>query len=315
MMDIATPSVIGGSFTTGVNASVNLSFDEIMGAPTTTGLTILRNGTDPVTTGILFGGTTTNITIATTTTLVTTDFVKVNYVDAAGNWGDAVGNQVPDTQWFIGGSGNNTINVHTLNNNATVLVAATVFGNAGNDTIIGSNTRATTGIANPFGDVIFGGAGNDTITGGAGGDVLSGGLGADNFIFNLGDAVAMVALGNQQDFLFAALDPNGMDALVERIVDLGTQDKITLNGNLVEGSFLANTTNGLTNVNTFALVRGDYVREVFFREDAIGVDTMLFYDSSGAAGVQLAGVLLDGTGGMNFDISLLNGVNTITIMP
>lgn len=325
IMDIATPSVMGGSFTTGANASVTLNFTELMGTPTIAGLTILKNGTEAVTTGILFGGTTTNLTIATMASLATTDFVKVNYVDATGNWGDAAGNQVPDSQWFIGGSGNNTINVHAINGSVTVPVAATIFGNAGNDIIIGSNTTADINLlTNPFGDVIFGGAGNDTITGGAGGDILSGGLGgADNFIFNRGDAVAIVARGNAQDFLFAAFDPNGVDPLVERIVDLDTQDTITLNGNLRQANQNEfNTSAGLTADDTFALVRGDYVRGVFFKvgselnisnPDHIGDDMMLFYDNSTAAGVQLAGVLLDGAGGMAFNINTFGGVNTITI--
>ncbi|MEQ1674782.1 MAG: Ig-like domain-containing protein, partial [Candidatus Nitrotoga sp.] len=153
IMDIETPSVLGSSFTTGANASVTLNFTEVMGTPTTAGLTILKNGTEAVTPGILFGGTTTNLTIATTALLATTDFVKVQYVDAAGNWGDAAGNQVADSQWFIGGGGSNTINVHAINGSITVPVAATIFGNAGNDIITGSNTTATGG-ANPYGDVI-----------------------------------------------------------------------------------------------------------------------------------------------------------------
>ena len=318
IMDTITPSVGSGSFTTGANASVTLNFTEIMGAPTTAGLNILKNGTEAVTPGILFGGTTTNLTVATTTPLETTGFVKVNYVDAIGNWGDAIGNQVPDSQWFVGGSGSNTINVNTINGGATVPVAATIFGNAGNDIIVGSNTVAIAGVANPFGDLIFGDAGNDTITGGAGGDTLSGGLGADNFIFNRGDAVAMVARGQDRfgsHFIFSALDPNGVNALVERIVDLDTQDTITLNGGLTSGVF--NTTTGLTTANTFALVQGDYVRGVFFGIDPAGADTMLFYDnSSTTAGVQLAGVLLDGAGVMTFNITG-GGVNPaiITILP
>ena len=316
IMDIETPRVLGSSFTTGANASVTLNFTETMGTPTTAGLTILKNGTEAVTPGILFGGTTTNLTIATTASLATTDFVKVNYVDVAGNWGDAAGNQVADSQWFIGGGGNNTINVNTINGGATVTVAATIFGNAGNDIITGSNTTANVG-ANPFGDLIFGGGGNDTITGGVGGDTLSGGLGADNFIFNRGDAVAMATQGQDpfgSHFIFTALDPNGVDALVERIVDLDAQDTITLNGGLTSGVF--NTTTGLTTANAFALVQGNYVRGVFFGIDPDGADTMLFYDNSTATGVQLAGVLLDGAGGMTFNITG-GGVNPaiITILP
>jgi len=314
-MDIATPSVVGGSFTTGANASVTLNFNEIMGTPTTAGLTIFKNGTEVLTPGILFGGTTTNLTIATNATLATTDFVKVGYVDADGNWGDAAGNQVPNSQWFIGGNGNNTIDVHALNGSVTVPLAATVYGNAGNDVITGSNTAATANVANPLGDVIFGGLGNDTITGGLGGDTLTGGLGADNFIFNRGDAVAIVG-GDKGDFRFTPLMPNGIDMMYERIVDLDTQDTITLNGGLTLAA--AGTAgfndNGLTAQNTFALVRGDDTRGVFFRVDPNGADAMLFFDSSAANGVQLAAVFLEGAGG-SFGVSTLNGVNTITILP
>ncbi len=110
--------------------------------------------------------------------------------------------------------------------------------------------------------------------------------------------------------------PNGADVMYERIVDFDTQDTITLNGGLTQAAAGAAgfNANGLITANTFALVRGNDTRGVFFRVDPNGADTMLFFDSSANAGVQLAAVFLEGAD-VGFNVSNLNGVNTITILP
>ena len=67
---------------------------------------------------------------------------------------------------YVGGDGNETIDVSGMNN-ANIIVD--IDGGAGNDVIIG-------GAGN---DILVGGAGNDTITGGGGFDTLIGGTGND----------------------------------------------------------------------------------------------------------------------------------------
>jgi Ca2+-binding RTX toxin-like protein len=67
--------------------------------------------------------------------------------------------------------------VFTAGNGLASLIALTVDGGAGNDTITGGDGN----------DVLIGGDGNDTLIGGRGNDVLLGGAGNDTFVWNPGD--------------------------------------------------------------------------------------------------------------------------------
>ena len=67
--------------------------------------------------------------------------------------------------------------VFSAGNGLAPLIAITVDGGAGNDTITGGDGN----------DVLLGGDGNDTIIGGRGSDVLNGGDGNDTFVWNPGD--------------------------------------------------------------------------------------------------------------------------------
>jgi Ca2+-binding RTX toxin-like protein len=67
--------------------------------------------------------------------------------------------------------------VFTAGNGLAPLIAITVDGGAGNDTLTGCDGN----------DVLMGGDGNDTITGGRGSDTLIGGAGDDTFVWNPGD--------------------------------------------------------------------------------------------------------------------------------
>src|SRR5215218_8191062 len=70
----------------------------------------------------------------------------------------------------------------TAGNGLAPLIALTVDGGTGNDTITGGDGN----------DLLFGGDGNDTVTGGRGNDTAQLGAGADTFVWNPGDGSDMV---------------------------------------------------------------------------------------------------------------------------
>jgi serralysin len=85
----------------------------------------------------------------------------------------------------------------------------TMYGGAGNDTIIGNNSGSP-------GDIIFGGSGNDTISGnnggdtlygGSGNDTIDGGLGTDTIIGGLGGDV-LTGGGANDTFVYSNLNNN-----------------------------------------------------------------------------------------------------------
>ncbi len=84
----------------------------------------------------------------------------------------------------IGSSENLILNMNggddtfSAGNGLAPLIALTVDGGAGNDTITGGDGN----------DSLLGGDGNDIITGGRGNDVMFGGAGNDTFVWNPGDA-------------------------------------------------------------------------------------------------------------------------------
>ena len=78
-----------------------------------------------------------------------------------------------DLETINAGEGNDLVDL--TSSNFILNNAVTINGEAGNDTLWGSNGD----------DVINGGDGNDTIFGGTGNDALTGGLGADTFEFTL----------------------------------------------------------------------------------------------------------------------------------
>ncbi len=140
-------------------------------------------------------------------------------------------------------------------NGLAPLIALTVNGGAGNDTITGGDGN----------DVLIGGDGNDTIIGGRGNDVLIGGAGNDTFVWNPGDGsdtvegqgghdtlqfngsnanenINLSANGSRlrlfRDVGNVTMDVNGVEQV--NVVALGGADTITVNS-------LAGT--GVTGVN------------------------------------------------------------------
>src|SRR5262249_44578960 len=95
----------------------------------------------------------------------------------------------------IGTSENLVVNMNggddtfTAGNGLATLIALTVDGGAGNDTITGGDGN----------DMLFGGDGNDLVIGGRGSDVAKLGEGDDTFVWNPGDGNDTVEGQNGQD--------------------------------------------------------------------------------------------------------------------
>jgi Ca2+-binding RTX toxin-like protein len=116
-----------------------------------------------------------------------------------------------------------------------------ITGNAGNNTIIGTNHIA--------GDSIDGGAGNDTLTGGAGDDILLGGLGNDTFIVALGtDHGAGETINGQEGTdTIAFVGGTATASLADRTLTLTAGDD-------VENIFMAAATGAAAPTGTVALI-------------------------------------------------------------
>lgn len=121
-----------------------------------------------------------------------------------------------------GGDGDDSINIAGF---ATANVD--IFGDAGDDTIIGGN-------------------GNDDIIGGVGADSMTGGGGNDNFIFAAGDSLAATAKGAA----FVTFG-NGVDEIARFGFGI---DTITYNGTTFVTAALTNGTIGTATINA----TGDY---------------------------------------------------------
>ena len=128
------------------------------------------------------------------------------------------------------GDGNDTI---SASGNLAALIALTLDGGIGNDTILGGN-----GI-----DTLIGGDGNDFVDGNQGNDIALLGIGADVFQWDPGDgndsveggadADALIFNGNGANEIFT-LSPNGGRATLNRDVgaiamDLNDLEQIVIN--------------------------------------------------------------------------------------
>lgn len=169
-VDTIAPTLASGSFVEDANSTITVTFDENMSVTDLTGVVVQINGAGgTIATGI--SATTTAININSTTTLTATDYVNISY-DGTGNITDVAGNGFASSLYYIGGSGNNTINVGGD-------TSVRIDGNGGGDSITisgtghqivnagdGSNTIALGGASG--GSIITTGVGDDIITGGAG---------------------------------------------------------------------------------------------------------------------------------------------------
>jgi Ca2+-binding RTX toxin-like protein len=186
----------------------------------------------------------------------------------------------------IGTSENLVVNMNggddsfTASNGLAPLIALTVNGGAGNDTIIGGDGN----------DVLRGGDGNDTIIGGRGNDVMIGGAGDDTFVWNPGDGSDVVeGQGGHDTLQFNGsnanenidLSANGSRLRLFRDVGLVTMD-----------------VHGVEQVNVAA--RG-------------GADTITVHNLSGTGvtdvNIDLAGTPGSGVGDGQADTVIVNGTS------
>ena len=95
-----------------------------------------------------------------------------------------------------------------------------IFGNAGNDSIIGAR----------YNDTLYGGLGNDTIYGGEGGDYLNGGTGNDYISGGEGNDTIVDEQGTET-YVFNSLSSYGHDT----IYDLEGEGDIIIDGIIIRG--------------------------------------------------------------------------------
>ncbi len=283
----------------------SLDFAESVHAPTGLALTLQVNGSGTVhTPASVSGDGTTSLTVHYAgVTLAATDWAMMHYAgtDASNSFTDAATTPnvlVEDAGGFSfaeGGSGNNTIDLHTLSNGYDIK------GNAGNDTLIGSS-------------------GDDGIRGGTGADTMTGGAGSDDFNFEQGDSPVGVVnlnaggtagvLDNGDTFTFA----NGVD----RITDLSSAEGISLDfelsdlfGNANAPGFMGQWTalgvdktppsNGLATDQGYFVVRGGYAdggttgsSGTFTVDTTAGADTLIVWDGDSSNAVTQTGIVLSG---------------------
>ncbi len=168
--------------------------------------------------------------------------------------------------------------VFTAGNGLAPLIAITVDGGAGNDTLTGGDGN----------DRLLGGDGNDTIIGGRGSDTLLGGAGDDTFVWNSGDGSDVV---EGQD---------GADTLQFNGANVNEKIDLSANGHRLRLSRDVGTVtmdvNGVEQVNVVALGGAD----------TLTVNDLSRTDVSGV-NLDLAGTPGSGVGDSQTDTVIING--------
>jgi Ca2+-binding RTX toxin-like protein len=142
------------------------------------------------------------------------------------------------------------------------------------------------GNANTF----SGSSGNDTFTGFAGADILTGNGGDDSFNFATGHALIGVSPGSASTPV-----AGGLYSSLDVITDFNSGDTL----NFLSLS-LASDANGTVDQGEIMAVAGAYSGGTFQVGATSGtIATLLLFDGSATAGVQLEGVVLYGAWGLN----------------
>ena len=270
ILDTTAATSMPRSFTSGANAVLTslLSEDMTAGSSATHGAVLVNGqGSDVWVSRSVSGNV---LTTQTSATLAQTDWILYTsdntLVDAA-----AVAS-VPGEITAFGGSGNNVINVSSINA-AGPNGVITINGNAGNDVIVGSATVA------------------DQIYGGTGADLMTGGLGADRFSFAQGDSPLVTVntgadgtlnngdiysfVGGKADVIYGQFDVAGLGG-----------DRILFN--LPSTAPMGAPVNGLVTDQKLYTVSGYYdplAGQFYVDSTLYGFDTLVVYDGDVTAAV------------------------------
>jgi transcription elongation GreA/GreB family factor len=164
-IDTRAPNLIGTTFTNTANAQITLSFDEAVAATGgSVGVHLSKNPSEangfsgtPMTITAISGMPGSTVTLTTNTTLAGTDHVRLRYDPAMGDDViDLAGNMLPAGESFMGGSGDNVIDLDEYG----TIYPVVMRGNAGNDQLTGTWDD----------DIIVDGGGADRLAGGPGAD-------------------------------------------------------------------------------------------------------------------------------------------------
>ena len=166
-IDTTRPGTLGASFVGGSRA-ITMDFTEAVTAGSGD-MSLVRNpsqannfnGTALAIDSVGGSGTTTLTinTAAASPVLIGTDFVRVRFNQNGADVVDLAGNRVSSREHYVGGNGDNTIDLSNYSNTSFVQI---LRGNGGNDTLIGTNAA----------DNLIDGGGLDTLTGGRGADTI-----------------------------------------------------------------------------------------------------------------------------------------------
>ncbi|MDP2241249.1 MAG: Ig-like domain-containing protein [Burkholderiales bacterium] len=248
-IDTTRPGNTGASFGTG--STIVLDFDEAVTANNSS-MFLAQNPSSSdwsgtaVTYTVASSGTN-QLTLTTNPTHVGTDYVRVR-IDANNfsTVADVAGNTVSSREVYVGGGGNNTIDLSNYGSDFVQILR----GNGGDDTLIGTSAA----------DTLIDGGGIDTLTGGGGADTIrlveNGGLdmdpgpgtnlgplySRDTVIIGLGESTtnAMdVIRGNPNSPAGTGFDINS--------VDDAKHDVLSLQSNVIAGDVTNVTDNGATN--------------------------------------------------------------------
>ncbi|MEI7680301.1 MAG: SwmB domain-containing protein, partial [Betaproteobacteria bacterium] len=282
ILDTTAATSMPRSFTSGANAVLTSLLSEDMTAVSsaTHGAVLVNGqGSDVWVSRSVSGNV---LTTQTSATLAQTDWILYTsdntLVDTASAPVPVASVQGEITAF--GGSGNNVINVSSINA-AGPNGVITINGNAGNDVIVGS-------------------AAADQIYGGTGADLMTGGRGADRFSFAQGDSPLVTVntgadgtlnngdiysfVGGKADVIYGQFDVAGPGG-----------DRILFNLPSTAPTGGA-PVNGLVTDQKLYKVRGNYSMEEgrFFVDSSFGQDTLIVYDGDSTSAVSQTALVVQG---------------------
>ena len=241
IVDTTAPTMLGASFVGGSNV-ITLTFDEAVNTVSPASifgsLSIDRNpsgangwgwnSTDISYSVSGLGTNTITLTLGGGPTLASTDVVKLYYNQATAGSGqvvDSAGNVLGSAAAFIGGSGNQTIDLDDYwGDNMQVVLR----GNAGNDTLIGTGR--------PLGDILVDGPGADILNGQSGPDTIvlteSSGYARDTVVIGARDD------GDSTVSAYDVIKPgaNGAGGFDAKSATIANHDVLSLASNIIAGN-------------------------------------------------------------------------------